>query len=97
MSEDVQQLKEEINTLRNITLSLRTILLQHGALLTVTDYGPGTDSKGLIGLAEECFRYARVPGLKAPIAEGLEAAGHELMARAVELDTKRQRNERSDD
>ncbi len=41
--------------------------------------------------AHECFRYAEIPDLKKEIAEGLRAVGHELMAKAVELETKLQR------
>jgi transcriptional regulator with XRE-family HTH domain len=44
--------------------------------------------------AEECFRYARTPGVKEKIAEGLEAAGNEYMAKAVEIETMRQRKKR---
>jgi hypothetical protein len=44
--------------------------------------------------AELCFRCAKSPGLKREIAEGLEAAGHELMAKAVEIDTIMERGKR---
>lgn len=32
------------------------------------------------------FRCARIPGLKTEIADGLEVAGHELLAKAVEIE-----------
>jgi hypothetical protein len=49
-------------------------------------------SELLLREAEECFRWARVPGLRKEIAEGLEAAGHEFMAAAVEIETMLQRD-----
>jgi hypothetical protein len=95
MTDDVNKLKEEINNLRSVVLSMSATLMTHAALQTVSDHSAANlHSRDLIGLAEECFRCARLPELKSPIAEGLEAIGHELMARAVALDTKRDRAER---
>ena len=45
----------------------------------------------LIQQAEECFRCARLPGVKEEIARGLDVAGHEFMAKAVEVETELQR------
>ncbi len=53
--------------------------------------GSSIDAALLLLEAEECFRCARIPGLKNEIAEGIEATGHELMAKAVEIETGRQR------
>ncbi len=53
--------------------------------------GSSIDAALLLLEAEECFRCARIPGLKNEIAEGLEATGHEFMAKAVEIETGRQR------
>jgi hypothetical protein len=53
------------------------------------------DAERLTQEAEECFRCARLPGLKKEIAEGLEIAGHELMAKAVKIETKLQREHRN--
>jgi uncharacterized glyoxalase superfamily metalloenzyme YdcJ len=53
------------------------------------------DAERFVHEAEECFRCARIPGLKQEIAEGLEVAGHELMAMAVEIETRLQRLRRT--
>jgi hypothetical protein len=53
--------------------------------------GSSIDAALLLLEAEECFRCARIPGLKNEIAEGLEVTGHEFMAKAVEIETGRQR------
>jgi len=47
----------------------------------------GRDAEQLVEDAEQCFRCAKIPRLKKEVAEGLEAAGHQLMARAVEIET----------
>ena len=47
-----------------------------------------SDAERFVYEAEECFRCARVPNLKAEIAEGLEVAGRELMAMAVDIETR---------
>ena len=52
------------------------------------------DAARLVREAEDCFRFARLPGLKSEIAEGLEVAGHELMAKAVEIETGLQHAQR---
>jgi hypothetical protein len=50
-----------------------------------------TDGAFLLQIADECFRSARIPGVKLEIAEGLDAMGHELMAKAVAIDAALQR------
>src|SRR5271169_1460502 len=45
------------------------------------------DAENLLQEAEQCFRCARIQGLKKEIAEGLEAAGNELMEKVVEIET----------
>jgi hypothetical protein len=52
--------------------------------------GSSIDAALLLLEAEECFRCARIPGIKNEIAEGLEATGHEFMAKAVEIESARQ-------
>jgi len=47
----------------------------------------GADAECFIDEAQACFRCARIPGLRQQIAEGLEVAGHELMAMAVDIET----------
>jgi hypothetical protein len=53
--------------------------------------GSSIDAALLLLEADECFRCARIPGLKKEIAEGLEATGHESMTKAVEIETALQR------
>jgi hypothetical protein len=56
------------------------------------------DADYCVEKAEECFRLARLaktPNVAlAEIASNLEEIGHELMAKAVELETLRQRGRR---
>ena len=97
MTDDVRKLKEEIDDLRSIIMSMSAELMRHAALRTISNhFAVKTRSRDLINLAEQCFLCARLPELKAPIAEGLEAIGHELMAKAVDLDTKRDRAEKQE-
>ena len=52
------------------------------------------DAEQLLQEAEKCFRCTKIPGLETEIAQGLGAAGHDLMARAVEIETAVQRQEK---
>jgi hypothetical protein len=47
------------------------------------------DAAYFLEKAEQCFRLSREAELKADIATELEALGYEFMAKAVELDTAR--------
>ena len=49
------------------------------------------DAERFVDDAQGCFRCARIPGLRQEIAEGLEVAGLELMAMAVDIETRTQR------
>ena len=49
------------------------------------------DAERLLREADACFRCAQVSGLRNEIAEGLQAAGHELMAKATAIESKLQR------
>src|SRR5215207_4297822 len=90
--ESIEQLKEENRRLRDAALSLSLILLQTAAVQIVQDQNVSMARvHNFLTLAEECFECATMPGLKPRIAEGLETAGHELMAKAVEVQTKLQR------
>jgi hypothetical protein len=91
----IKKLKDENRHLRDAALSLSLTLIRNAALHTVKEASNG-HVENLIRLSEECFRSARLSGLKQPIAEGLEAAGHELMAKAVEIETRLQRGRRDD-
>jgi len=75
--------------------SLSITLLRNVAVESRKDRAANTaDAERLVIEAEECFRCARIPGLKSEIAEGLEVAGRELMAKAVEIETALQRAKR---
>jgi hypothetical protein len=91
----IQELQDQIHELRNRVMSLSARLLCKIAVESTTPRPLNSaDAEALIREAEECFRCARIPGLKSEIAVGLEAAGRELMARAVEIVTGLQRDER---
>lgn len=88
----IKEMQQEIHQLRSRIMSLSATLLRKVAVESVTQRPPGSaDARRVVREAEECFRCARLPGLKSEIAEGLEAAGHELMAIAVEIETGVQR------
>jgi hypothetical protein len=57
------------------------------------------DADYCVDKAEQCFRLARLAKLpnlaRAEIATNLEALGNELMAKAVEIETIRQRGHRT--
>lgn len=92
-SEPVQILESDNQRLRDLVVSLGAALLRNIASdSTKNRRAPGcNDVEYLLGEAEKSFRCARYPGLKAEIAEGLEATGHEFMAKAVEIETELQR------
>jgi len=85
----LQSLQFENRDLRDLVVSLSATLLQHIALNPpkFRRNANSADAERLVGEAEQCFRGAKIPGLKEEIAEGLEAAGNQLMARAVEIET----------
>ena len=84
------KLQEEIHELRSLVVSLSSALLRKIAV----EFLAYRDAERLVSEADNCFRTAKMPGLKSEIAEGLEVAGHELMALAVEIDTRRDRAKR---
>jgi len=91
----ITELQEQNRRLRSLVVSLSAALLRKVALETeIRRPLSSTESEQLVGEAKECFRCARMPELKAEIAEGLEVAGRELMARAVEIETDLQRARR---
>jgi len=83
-----KELKEEIEQLRSLLVSLSAKLLGHSAT-ELAAHRPleRADAERLIREAEDCFRCAGIAGLRSEIAKGLEAAGYELMAKAVQIDT----------
>lgn len=93
----IKALQVENQHLRELILSMSAKLLRRaGPQLSKTDHpATETDAERLVDEAEECFKCARMPGLKKEIAEGLEVAGHELMARAVQIDTEFERARRA--
>jgi len=88
----IRELQVEVKYLRDLVAFLSIRLLRKRALGWQENRSSAiTDPDRLLREAEKCFRCAKVPGLKGEIAEGLNAAGHELMARAVAIDTDFQR------
>lgn len=93
MTENIfSQLEAENRHLRDLVISFSAALLRDVALKSIAT-GTGTDrtdAERLFREAEECFRCARLPGLNEEIAHGLAAAGNELMAKAVSIETEMQ-------
>jgi len=86
-------LKSENEHLRDLVVSLSaTVLRQTAFEFCGGSHASRADPKHLLSVAEECFRCARVPGLRKETVEGLEVAGNEFMARAVEIETTLQRD-----
>ena len=85
----LRSLQSENQDLRDLVVSLSATLLRH-ITLNPPKYrrnANSVDAEHLVEDAEQCFRCAKIPRLKKEIAEGLEAAGNQLMARAVEIET----------
>ncbi len=85
----IEELQSENQRLRGLIVSLSATLLRDIAVDPPTDRRGSNraDVERLMHEAEDCFRCAKLPGLKKEIVQGLEAAGHELMAKAVEIET----------
>jgi hypothetical protein len=87
----IEELLSENQELHNLVVSLSTRLLRN-SVRKAAKGGRGTDcAERLLEDAEECFYCARIQSLPREIATGLEAAGNALMAKAVEIETKLQR------
>jgi len=87
----LQSLQSENQRLRDLVVSLSATLLRNIAIHPPQDRDETSDAQRLMHEAREFFRYAEIPGLKKEIAEGLHTLGHEFMAKAVEVETKLQR------
>lgn len=88
MSEpSITELQGEIRYLRGLVESLSATLLRKVALDWHQTQSAETDmdAERLLREAEDCFGCAKVPGLRTEIAEGLQTAGHVLMAKAVAI------------
>jgi len=89
-----ETLDDENRRLRDLVVTLSAIILKNatggfeeGRLRAGFSAG-GPD---LIQFAEQCFSFARRPGVGREIAVGLENIGHSLMAKAVEVESVLQR------
>lgn len=91
----IKELQDENQQLRSLVLSLSATLLRKIAIeLEMSRSLDSADAERLVREADECFRCARISGLKSEIAEGLAVAGRELMGKAVEIETELQRARR---
>jgi len=86
----IKELQAQNQQLRDQVVLLSPALLRKIAVESEMHRSLGS-AEELVSEAEECFRCARIPGLKSEIAEGLEVAGREFMAKAVEIETELQR------
>ena len=94
MTGDIDQLKQQYERLQELASLLSATVLRNAAVgIMKANYTGANNINHLMTLAEQCFTCAGLPGLKPSIAAGLQAAGHQLMARAVEADANRQRSE----
>jgi hypothetical protein len=92
----LKELQSENEWLRDLAVSLSATLLRNMAL-DPPKYRrniSSDDAEQLLKEAEKCFSCAKIPGLQADIAQGLSAAGHELMVKAVEVETTVQRKKK---
>ncbi len=89
----VEDLRSENQRLRNLIVSLSATLLRNVAVNFYKNSRAvnSTDAEQFLREAEDCLRCATIPGLKKEISDGLEVAGHEFLAKAVEIETIRQR------
>jgi hypothetical protein len=53
------------------------------------------DANYFLDKAERCFSLSRLAGTNREVAAALESMGNEFMAKAVEIDTERDRNRKS--
>jgi hypothetical protein len=90
----IEELQLENRELRDLVILLSATLLRKVAIDPPSSRRSigSNDVQHLLRESELCFRCARIPGLKTEIASGLEAAGNELLAKAVETETRLQRN-----
>jgi hypothetical protein len=87
----IEELLSENQELRDLVVSLSTRLLRNSARKAPKGRRGEDNAELLLEDAEECFLCARIQSLPQEIANGLEAAGNALMAKAVEIETKLQR------
>ena len=90
----LNELRQQNRQLHQLLVSVSATLLRNVTEHEVHRPFGRADAERFVHEAEDCFRCARLPELKAEIAQGLEAAGRELMAMAVEIETRLQRLER---
>jgi hypothetical protein len=90
-AEPFQALQADNRRLRELVVSLSASLLRNVVRRDRRDAARNIDAEHLFCEAEACFVCARISGLKEEIAKGLEVAGHEFMAKAVEIETRLQR------
>ena len=93
MQRTIEDLRSENQHLRNLVVSLSATVLRSAAVNFYKNSRAvnSTDAGQFVREAENCFRCAKIPGLKKEITDGLEVAGNELLAKAVEIETIRQR------
>lgn len=89
----IEELQSENQQLRDLAVSLSATLLRN-LELDPPKYrrnASTADAEHLLQEADICFRCSTIPGLNKEMAERLEVAGNELMAKAVEIETALQR------
>jgi hypothetical protein len=88
---NMQELQLEIERLQNQVISLLLRNLELEPPMSRSNLGSAV-AETLLEESEMCFRCSRIPGVKKEVADRLEKAGNELMAKAVEIETALQRD-----
>lgn len=91
MANNIEELHSEIQRLQNLVISLLLRNIELDPPKNRRDLSSAV-AENLLEESEMCFRYTKLPGVKKEIAESLERAGNELMAKAVEIETTIQRD-----
>jgi hypothetical protein len=94
MKSTFEELRSENQRLRDLVVSLSATVLRNVAVDFYKHSRTASRADAaeqFVREAEDCFRCARIPGLKTEIADGLEVAGHELLAKAVGIEAIQQR------
>jgi uncharacterized glyoxalase superfamily metalloenzyme YdcJ len=91
----IKELHEQNQRLHTLLISLSATLLRK-VVAKYEIHGPfnRADAERFVHEAEECFRCAKMAGLRPEIADGLVVAAHHLMATAVDIETRLQRHQR---
>lgn len=90
LRKEVQYLRDDNERLKELVIQLTVSMINR----VFTDLGPKGSQvhpEHVLATAEACFSLARLPNVRPKLAAAFETVGNELSARAVDLDTDRER------